>query len=243
MKLEEFQLDSILTPTRTFEVGEEVEVGHLDKVVIKEIGPENKVYVATCWRQERAGAGTSISENNFAWYSIFKKGTREINLPSVFVPDNIRHTQTSSSVEGMFTYLGHFGIDMSPDYQRGNVWTLEQKIALIETILDRGGIGAFSLNRRNFVSNEKNYEIIDGKQRLTALWEFYQDKFPVRGHFYSEWNNFDKYDFKNKTVGLYILEEATREMILRFFLRINRMGTPVDSAHIKKVEAMVKKIA
>jgi hypothetical protein len=76
------------------------------------------------------------------------------------------------SLDGLVHMFYSFGINMDPDYQRGLVWTLEDKQALIESIFDDVDIGKFVFAQRPFEANAPGYEIIDGKQRLSALIDF-----------------------------------------------------------------------
>lgn len=63
--------------------------------------------------------------------------------------------------------------DMDPDFQRGHVWTREQKIAFIEFCL-RGGTSARNVffNAPNYMQSRRGLCIVDGKQRVTAIVEW-----------------------------------------------------------------------
>lgn len=73
-------------------------------------------------------------------------------------------------------------------YQRKLVWTLEEKQAFIDTILHNYPVPIFLLAKYK-LENETNYrkEIIDGLQRLNAIFSFIKNEFPVKwndGQFY-----------------------------------------------------------
>src|SRR3989344_5952848 len=59
-------------------------------------------------------------------------------------------------------------IIVNPKYQRGVVWKHKQKIRLIESIANGYPIGFILLWKRS----DKKYEILDGQQRITTIWEF-----------------------------------------------------------------------
>lgn len=64
-------------------------------------------------------------------------------------------------------------IDSTPDYQRPPVWSRKQKQLLIDSILREYDIPKMywrSVNRDDGVQ----YEVIDGQQRLRAIWEFHE---------------------------------------------------------------------
>jgi hypothetical protein len=69
-------------------------------------------------------------------------------------------------------------INPNPPYQRGPVWTLPQKIALIESLITGTPVPAIITNRRGDSMANTRY-VIDGKQRLTAFREFMEDAFMV----------------------------------------------------------------
>ena len=67
-------------------------------------------------------------------------------------------------------------------YQRKLVWTLEEKQAFIDTILHNYPVPIFLLAKYK-LENEDKYrkEIIDGLQRLNAIFSFIKNEFPNHG--------------------------------------------------------------
>ncbi len=68
-------------------------------------------------------------------------------------------------------------IDTNPDYQRPPVWSLPQKQLLIDTILR--GYDIPKIYWRKVEKNPDKYEVVDGQQRLRAIWEFMESKFSL----------------------------------------------------------------
>ncbi|MDX2275051.1 MAG: DUF262 domain-containing protein [Hyphomonadaceae bacterium] len=69
-------------------------------------------------------------------------------------------------------------IDPTPDYQRPPAWSRKQKQLLMDTILRGYDIPKFywrQVKRPDGVE----YEVIDGQQRLRAIWEFAGDGYPL----------------------------------------------------------------
>lgn len=60
-------------------------------------------------------------------------------------------------------------LDPNPPYQRGQVWTRAQKIALIESVMTGTPIPAIIVNRRTRAGTRY---VIDGLQRITAYREW-----------------------------------------------------------------------
>lgn len=69
-------------------------------------------------------------------------------------------------------------IDPEPDYQRPPVWSRKQKQLLMDTILRNYDIPKFYWRAVNRADGKK-YEVIDGQQRLRAIWEFAADRYPL----------------------------------------------------------------
>lgn len=80
-------------------------------------------------------------------------------------------------------------IDFSPIYQRyGNIWSLEKKKLLIDSIINGFDIPKFYFNyfvEENNLLNPSNavYAVIDGKQRLQTILDFLDNKFALDGEF------------------------------------------------------------
>lgn len=77
-------------------------------------------------------------------------------------------------------------INMTPPYQRGDVWTAEQRVALIKSLLLGVPVAALVLNLRDnhlWRANEGEpdhaYAVIDGKQRLTTVRMFFDGDLAV----------------------------------------------------------------
>lgn len=84
-------------------------------------------------------------------------------------------------------------IQADPEYQRlSDIWTEEKKQLLIDTILN--GFDVPKLYFHKFptpvtvADKEYEYAIIDGKQRLEAIWEFIDGKFPLSTDFECLWD-------------------------------------------------------
>lgn len=70
---------------------------------------------------------------------------------------------------------GHY--QMQPDFQRRQVWTLVQKSRLIESFIMNVPIAPIFLYEIDY----SQYEVMDGLQRVTAISEFYDNKFALTG--------------------------------------------------------------
>jgi len=133
---------------------------------------------------------------------------------------------------------------LDPAFQRGSVWTLDQKVAWIETILRGLGLPAIIINR--FPEEHPVYGwreiVIDGQQRLRATAEFMQDKFRVRGELYGEQDN-AFHRFWTMGIGIapvvYCAYETERECA-ELYLKLLTAGTAHTPAEIEKARRYIE---
>ena len=127
-------------------------------------------------------------------------------------------------------------LNPTPEYQRDSVWSKPQKQLLIDSIIRNMDIPKLYFR---VVSNgsDFDYEIIDGQQRIRAIWEFRQNIFPLSPKFSPEigalhYNELPE-DIKDK-VDLYqfqitVIDEASDNEIRDMFCRLQN-GTPLNAA-------------
>ena len=133
------------------------------------------------------------------------------------------------------------GLDMDPDFQRGHVWTSEQQTAYVEYAL-RGGVSGREVyfncpgwtagRRRGFV-------LVDGKQRLTAVQGFLEDRVRAFGLLYSEFE--DRLSGIDPCFFINVNDLPTRSQVLRWYLEMNTGGVVHTPEEIARVEALLKK--
>ena len=139
-------------------------------------------------------------------------------------------------------------INVDAEYQRGKVWSRAQQALLIDSILRNFDIPKIFLRKRSDGSKYL-FDVIDGKQRLTAIWRFASDDFRLlrNSEEFSALGNLggkcwselpmeakDQLQFSNVTITK--IEEATEEEIHELFLRLQR-GEPLNAAEKRNAMA------
>src|SRR5574343_371711 len=180
-----------------------------------------------------------------------------------FVPDLYTLSYYSQDIRTMLYYLDEkkdggtnfdpyiIDIDGNKQYfQRGYVWTLEQKQALIDSIYKYIDIGKFvlayyhistKLDAHEAGDNMFNIMCIDGKQRMTAIKEFVEGKFPDSyGDYWDDLSSEAQWKFKGKSISVCMLSEreVTPAFIKQIFLGVNFTGTPMSPEHIEYVKSI-----
>jgi hypothetical protein len=70
-------------------------------------------------------------------------------------------------------------IDLNPWFQRGDVWSNDQQAKLVDSFLSCTPIPAVYLELYKREKGFGYYRVIDGKQRLTSLTQFIENKFSI----------------------------------------------------------------
>lgn len=73
-------------------------------------------------------------------------------------------------------------LDRDPPYQRRSVWNLRYKKDFVETVMLGYPAPSLFLHEEVSDSGISRHAVVDGKQRLTAIFEFIEDEFPTSSH-------------------------------------------------------------
>lgn len=109
-------------------------------------------------------------------------------------------------------------IELSPDYQRpGGVWSLKNKQLFIDSLLNGYDIPKLYFHHLTgpFQKQHKDYAIIDGRQRLEAIWDFLDGKFSLADDF----KFFDNEDFKAASMTFTEIEKKFPRLLIKLNAR------------------------
>lgn len=130
-------------------------------------------------------------------------------------------------------------LNMEPDFQRIHVWTPDQRTRYVEFIL-RGGNSSRDIyfNCSGWMgSYEGPFELVDGKQRLSACIGFMEGKVSIFGGYH-----LDDYDGKpfGVTLRFHINSLKTRKEVLQWYLDINEGGVVHTPDELNKVRELLE---
>lgn len=143
-------------------------------------------------------------------------------------------------------------INVSPDYQRdGDVWTLEKKQLLIDSIMNDYDIPKLYFHALSPTQKEKeglkfDFAIIDGRQRIETIWKFIDGDFALADDFeyfadpkvklggmtyaeVAESNPRLKIRFDSYTLPVVCVETEDTDLIEDMFSRLNE-AVPLNAA-------------
>ena len=136
-------------------------------------------------------------------------------------------------------------INLSPEYQRDFVWTLEQKQEYIMALLkSRAEIRPVFI--QEFDGENEKFEVVDGKQRLNSIFGFINDEFSLEdGTFFSQLSEKDVKKILRFNVEytrfISFTDKIPYDFKLELFLELNAKGTEMSKEQINKVQEMAKK--
>ena len=149
-------------------------------------------------------------------------------------------------------------------YQRKLVWTVEEKQEFINTILGRYPVPLFLLVKYKAGDNKDyQYDVIDGLQRLDAIFSFIKNEFPARGrdgklHYFNvdalagsadivKAENITTHEdaFDRETSRMFLnyelpvsTTEASDQDVISIFKRINSTGRKLSKQDLRQAGAV-----
>ena len=128
---------------------------------------------------------------------------------------------------------------LDSDFQRGDVWGLERKAELIESVLMGLPLPIFYFNQDKY----GRLIVVDGRQRLTALFEYMDNKFAlknlkilpnVNGKHFSELPPILASRIEDYQVQAHVIMPPTPDRIkFDIFDRVNRGGMQLNKQEIR----------
>lgn len=140
-------------------------------------------------------------------------------------------------------------------FQRPYVWTTEDKQRLIESIYLGISCGQILVREHGWKEVEKAFndgdyemcffDVVDGKQRLNAVYEFIRGDFPdMHGNYYNDLSDYAQMEFGESKCFTYAVMGVgtTDEDVINAFLGVNFTGVPQSAEHIEYVHSLYEKI-
>lgn len=133
---------------------------------------------------------------------------------------------------------GLFGLDgqltIQPEYQRHYIYNDGKKdVAVIESLLNRYPLGLIYFNR----TNEGQYEVLDGQQRITSIGRFVTGKFAIEDvqgniQYFSGLPKEQQQLILESGLLVYVCEGEEKE-VKEWFKTINIVGVPLNEQELR----------
>jgi hypothetical protein len=139
------------------------------------------------------------------------------------------------------------GVQLTPDFQRGRVWTEEQQVHYIQNVLrglvDDGGL-TIRFNCPSWKEDQADdsdlldqVACIDGLQRLTAILEFVQGDIDVFG--YQAYQLPMARIMRDHQLVIKMYDFQYKSDLLNYYLDINSGGTPHTQEELDRVKGLL----
>jgi len=161
-------------------------------------------------------------------------------------PDDIRIYHKFFSVSDICRWMGADPptITVKPSFQRNLVWSEQKKSLLIESLMLRIPIPSFYF----YEDDIEHKSVIDGLQRLSAIYDYVAGEFPLFGlQYLGDKCNGKKYHELDKKyisrieetqLSINILDNRTPELVkFDVFRRVNTGGVPLNPQEIRNALA------
>lgn len=140
-------------------------------------------------------------------------------------------------------YITSYNLDMNPSFQRGYVWIPEQKKNYIEYLLS-GGISGREIyfNVPNWMSSKKRGDmvLVDGKQRLSAIIDFINGKFPIFDGVY--FNDLNYRDVSNIKLKFNVNNITDMKDVITWYISMNKGGSVHTEEDLKSAYVELNKL-
>jgi hypothetical protein len=247
-------------PTKEYQIGEHVTLGNLKNVTIAHIYGDG-IYAVEIPHPAKSdkNAPTHPERRIVKWVDIEKRVTPNTDTP--FTGDYRMPNFSQSDMSSIIHMNRDNGFVMDTRFQRGYVWSQEDREALLDTIFNQGTIGSFLFNR-HFGFEHKNSDavdefrtitgetvliprkdnftvsVIDGQQRITTLINFYLDRWKYKGLYFSQLTFKDQSTFERARITYALVDESDGWGLkdwVWLFLQSNK-GVSQSREHLAKME-------
>ncbi len=164
------------------------------------------------------------------------------------VNNPISHMLSNEKNEGWLDGYIKMGLQLDPEFQRGNVWTEEQQIKYIEYRLKGGRHSGRNIyfNKPDWMSAKiypdnayNDFVCVDGLQRITAAIRYMKGEIKI-------FDKYTVYDFEDSIpIDFDFITDVnnlqTYREVLQWYVDLNEGGTVHTTEELNRVKDLVKK--
>lgn len=142
-------------------------------------------------------------------------------------------------------YKKSYNLDFDPEFQRGYVWSDIQKVKYIEYLMSGASSGRnFYFNCPNWFGNfnpeTEKMTVVDGKQRLSTLIDFFNNKIQIFGTAY--YRDLLYYDKECLNFVFYVNNLTDEKEIVKWYISMNTGGTVHTDEDLKIAYDYIRKL-
>ena len=151
---------------------------------------------------------------------------------------------TLQTVTWLLSLRKYGQLDLDPPYQRKSVWTLREKRRFLDTVLRNYPSPAIFLHRSLDDEGNPTYHVVDGKQRLTTILDFADNKIRLADDFgdsrldRQNWKGLAEYPKVRKTFWGYqltveFIDDVHEPLVRDIFSRLNQNSRKLERQELR----------
>ena len=146
------------------------------------------------------------------------------------------------SIADFLQWQGSKQLVLQPKFQRGVVWSEKAQSYLIDTIIRKLPIPPIVVRLKLDVANRKTVrEVVDGQQRLTAVFKFCEGSLPILavegspygGKYFTDLTPEEQQAILSYKFAVWTLEFVPDEEVLSIFARMNTFVVPLNRQELR----------
>ena len=223
---------------RILRVGDEVVVGNLEDAVVRELRYDNRMVLIEYTRVDH-NYGRPIRTPGMCgawpWTSVFKKLSTYDDIVCDSVVD--WPSPTTRLISSLLHFRTYTRVNFDAHYQRGYVWNIDDNVRLIDSIFNGRPIGALCL-----VERSHGADVLDGKQRLQAIFDFADSRFPYKGAYFHTLHPRLRNRFEETKLSIVVVDGHTtsEQQLIQMFIMLNDTGVPHTPDHLSHLRALIE---
>lgn len=241
-ELEE-RLKYVSDPPYVFQPGDRVRVGSFQDVIVEETLFDGKVYLID-YTSVDTNYGRPVKTEHQKKYVSWVQVRRFQEEPAESVIHNadLNPRFIYRSLTELFNKAYHFGVKMEPVSPIGYEWEKGDRERLIDSIFQNIDIGKFTMvqyDAKTWARSGFGFQILDGRQRLGTLLDFYEDRLQWRGRLFSDLSSRDQNHFLGYPVMFAEVKELSQEKLLRYYVQLNTFGKVMDRERLDQLRKLI----
>ncbi|GGK73323.1 DUF262 domain-containing protein [Streptomyces flaveus] len=197
--------------------------------------------MTTAHEQEAPGVVEDVFDGLATGVEVEGDGGADAAIVRPWDPASIRVTTNQFSLRNILDMIDEGSLELAPDFQRGQVWKIDQKSRLVESVLLQIPLPAFYFAE----DSDGAFRVVDGLQRLSTLHAFVrggEQGFRLKGLEYLRENDkgfadlpvqWQRRIFNTQLVVNVIDPTTPPDVMYDIFKRINTGGTPLNAQEIR----------
>lgn len=146
----------------------------------------------------------------------------------------MHYTRTTLTLNDIHSLNEDGRLNLNPSWQRDGVWPVERKPALIESLINGIPIPEITL----WLRPDGVMDVVDGKQRLSAILDYMNGEFKANGDFYIDLTREESETLDNTSVTVLLLgPENLETSVVAYYKLRNSTSSSLTTGELIKADS------